>query len=65
MALAAPLMAGFGISGIAMAETGKYVEIGALSAFVLGALLLIRTRRRAGITRACGSHDGCGCHDGR
>lgn len=64
MAFVAPLLAWLGISSIAMAETGKYVEIGAVSTFVLGALLLFRARRRPPITHACSSNGSCGCHNG-
>jgi hypothetical protein len=61
LALAAPLLAWLGISSIAMVETGKYVEIGAVSALILGALLLFRARKRARSTQACSSNGGCGC----
>jgi hypothetical protein len=64
MPLGAPLLAGLGVSSIAMVETGKYVETGAVSAFILGALLLFRARRRARITKACGSNGSCGCRNG-
>jgi hypothetical protein len=64
MPLVAPLVAWLGVSGIAMVETGKYVEIGAVSAFILGALLLLRARRRARITQACSSNGSCGCRNG-
>jgi hypothetical protein len=62
--LVAPLLAWLGISGIAMVETGKYVEIGAVSAFVLGTLLLVRARRRACTTQACSPNGSCGCRTG-
>jgi Na+/proline symporter len=58
--LVAPLLAWLGISGSAMIETGNYVETGAVSAFVLGALLWFRARRRARIVRACRGDCGCG-----
>lgn len=62
--LVAPLLAWLGISGIAMVETGKYVQIGAVFAFLLGAFLLFRARKRAPITQACSSNGSCGCHNG-
>lgn len=61
--LVAPLLAWLGISGIAMVETGKYVEVGAISAFILGALLLFRARRHARFTQACSSAGNCGCRN--
>jgi hypothetical protein len=59
----ASLLACLGISGITMVETGKYAEIGAVSAFTLGALLLLRAHRRARITEAFSSNGNCGCRN--
>jgi hypothetical protein len=61
--LVAPLLAWLGISGIAMVETGKYVEVGAVSAFVIGALLLFRARRRTHTTQACSPNGSCACRN--
>lgn len=61
--LVAPLLAWLGISSITMVETGKYLETGAVSACILGALLLFRARRRARITQACSSNGNCGCRN--
>jgi hypothetical protein len=61
--LVAPLLAWLGISSITMVATGKYVVVGAVSAFTLGALLLFRARRRARCTPACSLNGNCGCRN--
>ena len=59
--LIVPMLAWLGISGAAMVETGRYVEVGAVSAITLGALVLFLARRRNRCKSACDMNTGCGC----